>query len=108
MADNNKVKGCKCSREVQAQTQQIEQESFAMFYVKNSNKEKKWLIIAVCIVALCWFASALAPWAYLSQFEVVSEEYNVEQNTDGGGNIADSYVGVNGDIVYGIPKDNTN
>lgn len=107
MADNERLNDCRCGQSVQSQTQQTEEQSFAMQMLKEATKNgKRWFIVSITILAM-WLATIGAFLVYLNQYEVVEETSSIEQNTNSGGDIGDSYVGIKGDITNGIPENNT-
>lgn len=88
MADNNEVKNCRCGHEVQNQSKQIEQESFAMQLLKESNKNAKRWFIAFCVILFCWLSTiGLFVW-YLNQYDFISEEYTVKITEARGGEVS--------------------
>lgn len=82
MADN-KIDSCKCSKTIKNQTQQFEEQSFAMTMLKETAKNgKRWFIIAMVILVM-WLSTIGAFLAYLNQYDFSS--YSVQGTQDGNG-----------------------
>lgn len=100
MADNKGIENCKCNAEIKNQTEQIEDESFALSLLREYSKAAhKWFIISMVILCM-WLATIGGFLWFLNQYNF--ESYEVTQDGDGYNN----YVGNDGDI-YNEPKDTT-
>lgn len=96
MADNNELEMCKCGMAAKAQTEKIEQESFAMEMLRESAKNAKRWFMAFIVILVCWLATIGSFVWFLNQYNF--ESYEV--STDGGGN-AYYQNEVTGDIYNG-------
>lgn len=94
---------CKCVNEVKQKEKNIENESFAMFCIKENSKNFKKLFIITMATLVCLIGTVIGFLLYLNQYEFIGENeaYTVEQRTDGTGNL-NNY----GDITNGVPKNN--
>lgn len=93
---------CKCIKKVKQKQKNIEEESFAMYLLKEHSKNaKKWFIIAIALL-VCWLGTIGAFLLYLNQYDFSG--YSVEGVQDG--------YGVNiiggGDVYNGATSKNNN
>lgn len=83
MADNKGINNCQCEHVVQNQTQQAEEQSFAMMMLQEQTKNaKRWFVIAITILIM-WLATIGAFLAYLNQYCFEGETVTVDGKEQG-------------------------
>jgi len=86
MADNNEMNICKCGNKVREETQNSENQSFAMMMLNEASRNaKRWFAAAMTILVM-WLATiGLFVW-YLNQYNFESETVVVDSNDGGNAN----------------------
>ena len=86
MADNKGLNNCQCGTSVENQTQQTEEQSFAMMMFQEARRNgRRWFIVAITVLVM-WLITIGAFLVYLNQYCFESEAVVVDSKDGGNAN----------------------